>query len=125
MLLAWRSKETYDICASVDGIDRLWPSHSTAAKDLLSVLVAAPELESLRPLRSIAIRPTIDQRLAIASFSIHLEEVEMTGVVLDETGKRVAVERETAFWTAVRGLNSAEVVTLSAAGLVLGSAALG
>jgi len=124
MLLAWRSKEIHDLCASMDGLDRLWPAYASTAKELLSVVVAAPDLASLRPLRSIVVRPAVTRDRLIAKFSIHLEEVKMTGVVLDEHGRPELVPSPDQFWPSVGGRTAVEIASMSAAGRRLESAAV-
>jgi len=122
MLLAWRSKEIRDVCASLDGLDRAWPEHADTAKLLLALVAAAPELDSLRALRSLDVTPSADASTE-NTFSIRIEEIEMIAAAIDERGRSVPFAGTGDFWARVGGATSLEIIRLSASDATLESAA--
>lgn len=98
MLLAWSSPELKLLCASRDGFMQVAPESAAAAQDLLSAIVHTPDLQTLRRLRSIRVRPIGPRRLGNATVSLELQEVHMNASVLTRTGERIRLTAISHFW---------------------------
>lgn len=98
MLLAWRSVDVHNLCAAADGLERHWPQSAATAKDLLFTIAGAPDLRTLRHLRSLRLRPVKERGTRFAELSIQLEEVEMSALVLNERGEQVKLASPDQFW---------------------------
>lgn len=98
MYLAWTSEVARQICSSKNGLVELWPGSARRAQTLLTVIGHAPDLNTLRRLRSVVVRLGDEAGLASPGLSISLEEVEMHVSAIAETGEVLAPNDHYTAW---------------------------